>query len=134
MYKRQIFDSDDDNLILSAMSSAEQTPMRTVDRSQIPSTNMDQPVCPPLTRSAAGAPAGVASAAVRPPPPPATRPATSAATSADIDRIMASIVALTGKFDTIKTDIGTRLDDHTKHLASLAREATSDRADIVDLA
>ena len=66
----------------------------------------------------------------RPPPPPTGRPAT----SSDIDRIMASIGALTGKFDTIKTDIGNRLDDHTTRLQSLAREATADRADIVDLA
>ena len=126
----KIFDSDDDNLILSAMSSAE--PMRTVDQSQIQPSNVDQAVRPPLTRSVAVAPAGAMSA--RPPPPPAARPATSAATSADIDRIMASIGALTGSIDTIKTDIGTRLDDHTRRLASLAREATSDRADIVDLA
>ena len=49
---------------------------------------------------------------------------------------MASIGVLAGKFDGVRTNLSevvTRLDEHTGRLDSLAREATSNRADLVEL-
>ena len=49
---------------------------------------------------------------------------------------MLSLGTLTGKFDAVKTEItgiAEKLDSHSGQLANLAREATEDRANIVDL-
>ena len=119
----KIFDSEDDNLILSAMSSTSRSqglPVFPADGSR----TVQQPRPPPMQAGPSRPQAPVLSSATgnvaaRMPPPAVKKSPDSPATSADIDRLMSSIGALTGKFDDVKQDItsvAARLDDHSNRL------------------
>ena len=123
----KIFDSEDDELILSAMSSTASSQDSPVLPTNHPQSAQVRPPLP-MQSGPSRLPGPFVSAgnvAVRPPPPQVVQAAAakknpdSPATSSDIDRLMSSIGALTGKFDEVKQDItgvASRLDDHTNRL------------------
>ena len=151
----KIFDSSDDELVLTASARAQlaqssPSSSRPASASGKPPSaapppppgSVVRPRLLPLTArmNASGMVQGPSRMVqppqpVRPPPPPTSSPGVGSgqndrpATLSDIDRLMKSICGLSGKFDTVNA----KIDTNAAEIQNLRREATTDRADVVDL-